>query len=337
MAHFQIGASKLFPSGTRLFVKGNSGTEKIVLQAGQKVRLELHGAGGSSRTPPPIDAVPGGIVEISNVKSLGGGVASFSLLAKSGGKAQLGAAIPGASSPTSPLHVVVGDFKNHPHMDIDLLADDCRGSDPAKIHAIHRFFNNNEDNIFNENSAENVAHWGELACGTVAKVGGINLISSKTDYTYTDYHKPLKKFTKRSDVQYDGKRLRLARKAIVGRLQRKIPVLCGVIYAPSTAMLQGGSFQVTREGGHTVLVVGADTDGTTFLYADPYPRASNLKYGGGVSIDPFTETCEFLGIFYIDMWERSEGVLRQVPATQGGSDTITYGQQYIEVVSGPLN
>jgi hypothetical protein len=261
---------------------------------------------------------------------------TFTLKAVSGGKATLNGRDTNGADVVAPLTVIVGQFAKHPGMEIDLIADACRGSDPAKIHELHRLLNNNFENLFNENTGANVAQWGELACGTVAKVGGIKLFSPKTNYDYQTYHKPLKKVTSRDDVQYDPKMLRKARQAILGRLMGGVPVIIGVVYAPSTMMLSQGQLQPTRAGGHTPLVVGADKDGWTFLYIDPYPRASRLKYGGGMAIDPFTETCDHLGIFQFDLWERRGGVLRQRPDTQGQPGDLTFGTQFIEVISGPL-
>ena len=71
--------------------------------------------------------------------------------------------------------------------------------------------------------------------------------------------------------------------AIKAKLKTGVPVLVGVVYNPSTAMLSGGELEVTRGGGHTVLIVGCNDGGTKFLYIDPYPKSSHLRYEGGMS------------------------------------------------------
>ncbi len=185
----------------------------------------------------------------------------------------------GADSVGTSLGVCVGKFENHTGMTIDMIADAFRNGDAVKIVQLQRLLDNNFDNLFNENSAANERQWGPLACGTVAKVGGIKSFSSKTDYSYHSYHMPLRKVESRSDVTYRPGVVAKAAAAIKAKLKTGVPVLVGVVYSPSTAMLSGGELEVTRGGGHTVLIVGCDDAGTKFLYIDPYPQvlASDLR------------------------------------------------------------
>jgi hypothetical protein len=43
MQYFQLPPSKLFPAGTRLFIFLNFGMERLVIQTGKQVTLELAG------------------------------------------------------------------------------------------------------------------------------------------------------------------------------------------------------------------------------------------------------------------------------------------------------
>jgi hypothetical protein len=73
------------------------------------------------------------------------------------------------------LVVVVGEFENHPGMEVDLIADLCRGTDPVKGHAVHRMLHDNPENIFNENWQPIIDKRGRMACGTVCKDGAESL------------------------------------------------------------------------------------------------------------------------------------------------------------------
>jgi hypothetical protein len=199
---------------------------------------------------------------------------------------------------------------------------------PGKIVQLQRLLDNNFDNLFNENSGANIRQWGELACGTVAKVGGIKSFSSRTNYDYHRYHTLLREVTDRSQVTYPAGLIPKAAAAIRAKLKTGVPVLVGVVYNPSNAMLSGGELEVTRGGGHTVLIVGCDDKVTRFLYIDPYPNSSHLRYEGGISAFPFKRTCDFLGTFEIgDLYGR-KGILRQSPGCVGVLSEL-------EIVSGP--
>jgi hypothetical protein len=162
----------------------------------------------------------------------------------------------------------------------------------------------------------------------VAKVGGIKTFSHKTDYEYHSYTKPMRTVSARKDVTSREGVIPKAAAAIRAKLKTGVPVLVGVVYNPSTAMLSGGELEVTRGGGHTVLIVGCNGSATKFLYIDPYPNSSHLQYGGGLAKFPFTRTCDFLGTFEVgDLFER-KGILRQSPGSVGELTAL-------EIVSGP--
>jgi hypothetical protein len=187
---------------------------------------------------------------------------------------------------------------------------------------------NNFNNLFNENSKANELQHGPLACGTVAKYGGLHTFSGKTEYDYHWYHMPLKKVERRSDVTYRPGVIARAAAAIKAKLKTGVPVLVGVVYNPVSARLSGGELDVFHGGGHTVLIVGCNDGGTKFLYIDPYPKSSQLRYAGGMSRSPFSEICDFLGTFEIgDLYGRS-GILRQSAGCVGVLSEL-------EIVAGP--
>jgi hypothetical protein len=124
-----------------------------------------------------------------------------------------------------------------------------------------------------------------LACGRVAKASGEVLIGKVISHSFekdSSYHKPIRKVTSRDDVEYDPNLMLRARRAIAGHVKSEHPVLVGCAFDPKTSMLKDGHLQATRDGGHTVLIVGCNEDeaATEFLYVDPYPGGSTLKYKG---------------------------------------------------------
>ena len=62
-----------------------------------------------------------------------------------------------------------GDFKNQPGMEIDLLANICRGSDPIKIVKVQHLIYGFDDNIFDQNNTANKNKYGKMMCGLVVE------------------------------------------------------------------------------------------------------------------------------------------------------------------------
>jgi hypothetical protein len=301
----------------------------IRLPVGRTVTLGQAGTvpDGTKTKLPDITSSDDHVVKVGRILRRGAHEQAFEASATGDGIAWLSCMAGGAVAGT-PLGVCVGKFEHHTDMAIDMIADAFRTGDAIKIVQLQRLLDNNFDNLFNENSDANERQWGALACGTVAKVGGIKSFSNKTDYAYHSYHMPLKKVESRSDVTYRPGVIAKAAAAIKAKLKTGVPVLVGVVYNPSTAMLSGGELEVTRGGGHTVLIVGCNDGGTKFLYIDPYPKSSHLRYEGGMSRSPFSVTCEFLGTFEIgDLYGRT-GILRQSAGSVG-----ILGE--LELVSGP--
>jgi len=314
---------------TNLMGIAASQLDLIRLPVGRTVTLMQSGTvpDGAKTRLPDITSTDDQVIKVGRVLRRGANEQTVEARATGDGFAWLSCTAGGAGAGT-PLGVCVGKFDNHTDMAIDMIADAFRNGDAVKIVQLQRLLDNNFDNLFNENSNANERQWGPLACGTVAKVGGIKSFSSKTDYAYHSYHVPVKKVENRSDVTYRPGVIVKAAAAIKAKLKTGVPVLVGVVYNPSTAMLSGGELEVTRGGGHTVLIVGCDAGGTKFLYIDPYPKSSHLRYEGGMSRSPFSQTCDFLGTFEIgDLYGRT-GILRQSAGSVGILSEL-------EIVSGP--
>jgi len=356
LANFQIGHSALFPDGAQLFANGKSGEEKLILHSGNKIRLELAGMADSA-TPPIVKASQVNVLKLSDVTKAGNKWV-FTVEALGAGKVKLSAVDSKGRVPPE-LTVNAGVFKNHPNMEQDLIADVYKGIDPGKMYAITRILHNDPENLVNENSNANIQKWGDLACGTVAKVAGQKLFYPKTDYDYHEYYKIAPKLEgagphrhqvwridSREEVTYDPGKLTQGEKAIQARLKKGQPCVVGLTYIPSSSIQRGGSLSETGAGGHTVLIIASDHDAKKFLYFDPFgPDAdksqrlggSILQYQGGMEgLNTFPDRCRYLGMF-AEIPDPVRGpVLRQVADTQDPDGTFT-GDQFLEVISGPMH
>jgi hypothetical protein len=115
------------------------------------------------------------------------------------------------------LTVQVGHFENHANMEHDLIAQVYRSADPEKMHTLNRMLFNDPNNLFNENSSGNRRRWGDLACGTVSKVGGAAIFYGKLDYGYKEYYKTPITGRTRADVKIDAALLDRGRAALAAR------------------------------------------------------------------------------------------------------------------------
>ncbi len=346
MAHFQLAHSRLFPNGGRLFVNGKSAPERFILDAKGSVELEIVKL--STKAAPQIKSSDPKVLSIGTPRKVGANwMVKFTAV---GTGATTISATDGVGVSTSTFDMIVGSFLNHPQMDSDLIADAFRGPDSARKLALIRLLGNEVSNAINENSQEAINQWGDLACGTMSKVAGQKLFWSALDYEKVQaeyYKRPSGKVSKREDIVYDGKTLERGRKAIQAHLKAKHPVITGITYQPSSAVQSNGSLKETGAGGHTVLIVGCDADAKNFLYLDPYGPdgsgkpdflGSDLQYlGGPKGANAFPDTCRYMGMFEtIRDKDRGCDVLRQSAATQASGGMFS-GEQYLEVISGPIN
>lgn len=337
MSHFQL------PDGTRLWAKEFK-DEKIAIHMGVEVELEQWGSTDAFGKTPRIHLDKEGAVELrlidrpSSDKSFTISKRRFGLKAVGEGVATISGRDGEGNITSTPLKVVAGEFKNHEGMVRDLLADVGRSSKPSLLYLLQRFLHNDYGNLFNQfNESSLVKYHSPLACGRVAKAGGETLIGKVVSHSYekdSSYHKPLRKVTSRDDVEYDPTAMRRIRRIIASHVKNGRPVLVGTTYEPKTSMLKDGHLQATRDGGHSVLIVGCNDTGTKFLYVDPFPGGSNLKYKGGIAADTYPPECFYLGVFEIDSWEDTLGrgpVLRKHRDPNGPWG----GNRYLEVISGP--
>lgn len=351
MAHFQLPMQRRPYStvigGTRPFLSGTAGDEAIVIEMGKRVTLELVGVTGAA---PTITQLPlaGLVAQVSIFFGSGSSSPSswpdiLSLSALSGGGPKRSLTItplrPGAAvllvDGANPLGVFVGRFEKHPDMQHDLIADTFRASDPARTHVLMRLLRNNADNLFNEQSADNVGRWGELACGTVSKVGGAAVFFDRLDYDYKEYYRKPVGGRTRDEIKIDSAKLDAGLKAIQARLAKGIPSVVGLVYDPTTAITRRGDIDVNGTGGHTVPIVGCSADRKKFLYIDVYQEGSKLKYGGGHAAHRlFPDACDYLGLFEVKR-DASRGIDILRSTTPGKGPTFR-GSQFLEVVAGPL-
>jgi hypothetical protein len=240
------------------------------------------------------------------------------------------------------IGVFAGDFKNHPGMDIDLLAKLCRAGDALNLLRVQQLLYNQEGNIFNQKSRANLHKFGRMMCGAVAKGRAIELFGDVNvlDYTHP-YHEPLGRgpVSGRFDVKYRSDIITKVRLKIVSLLGRGTPVRVGVLDSPVGMMPHDHSLIAWETGGHTVVIVGCDNEGMNFMYVDPWFGGSKMTYAGGIM--PPLE-CKSMGVF-----NAQQHMERKV-----GDDPVsvpnllvqrwdTYGSfkwasgNYLEVVAGP--
>jgi hypothetical protein len=71
------------------------------------------------------------------------------------------------------------------------------------------------------------------------------------------------------------------------------------------------------------LIVGCNEDeaATEFLYVDPYPGGSTMKYKGGIAADSNPSKCFFLGLFKVELLRRGPCCARTGIQTGNGAAT----------------
>jgi len=251
-------------------------------------------AGGVLRTAPSITfrTDPPGALDIRLGSPRSGGV-DVAIRAKTLGKVVIYV----GNEPVGA--VTVGPHASHlgPRA-VDLLARISNGPDARKIVAIQQIIQNRKapapiidqhDGVYGDPS--------RLLCGTVAQRAGTALFGD-VFHGGASYHEPIKAHGKAkmtfADIRYDPKVTLGAIARIKSHLDSGSAVRLGLVYNPEWSMLApNGALQAERSGGHTVLVVGYVDD--QFLYLDPFPGGSRVKYRGGL---PFNKgmTCDYMGI-----------------------------------------
>ena len=343
MAHFQLGRERASYStnlgGGRL-LKSGAGTDTIFIELGKTVSLQLIGAGNSSPAITQFVMPTSGteaLIRAANFMTGRAGAADIVTVRNLGNRVSLTALLPGSCmlliGDQPALLVQVGRFESHANMEHDLIANVYRSADPEKMHELNRMMFNDPENLFNENSSGNRKKWGDLACGTVSKVGGAALFFPKLDYGYKEYYKTPIVGKTRADIKIDGPTLERGRNALAARLAKGQPSIVGLIYMDGA--IQRGTVNVTGGGGHTVLVVGCSSDKRQFLYIDVWQDGSKLQYTGGYAGRAlFPNPCTELGLF--EMKTDPMRGIQILRSTTPGDDAVFQGSQFLEVVAGPL-
>ncbi len=248
-----------------------------------------------------------------------------------------------AGTASGGLVVVTGDFQKHSGMEIDLLADICRGSDSNKILLVQQLLYSDSANIFDQNNAANMAAHGNLACGIVVKASAEALFGKINPISYENpYHQPLKAVTKRSDVKYRSSTIVKVRNAIARLLRAGTPVRVGVLDSPINMHVTGNKLYAYYAGGHTVLIVGCSSNNGKFLYIDPWASGSQLKYSGGFTGHAISAACQYLGTLEakfdasraVEFVTTEPNLIMQTSDSEG-TFKVAAGN-YLEIVSGPL-
>ncbi len=338
MSHFQL------PNGTRLWDRDHQ-HEKLAIHSGNEVELEQWASTDAFGKMPRIQATPEGVIEVrlidrpSSSQAFTISTRRFGLKAIGAGTATLNGKDSSDKNVSDPLKLVAGDFKKHEGMEKDLLAEVGQSSNAAAIYKLQRLLQNDSENLFDQfNNGSKEKFHSPLACGSVAKAGGDVLFGRTISHSYekdSSYHQWMPKVNRRDDVVYDENLMRRVRLVIGRHVKRGNPVLIGCAYDPQTSMLNQGHLQATRDGGHSVLIVGCNAAFTKFLYVDPLPGGSNMKYKGGIAHDSYPMQCHYLGEFHVDSFQE---ILGRGPVLRQRADTQAYifgGNRYLEVISGP--
>ncbi len=318
---------------------------KITIHLGNTVALQQSG-GGAGKSPVEIASTDAS-VEIKN-KSRSGSKQRFELYGKSPNVTP--AKITGTTErPTAdgkgvevvpysePLSVRVGVIKNHPGMDVDLLAELLGRSNDAKKNLIYQMI---LDEDYNKKTPADKVKFhpyyqrglhpngspkeqgGVLRCGTEMEEFAAKYMNG-TPLEYFAVHKLRPdlagKTVDRSTIQYETPALDRAVNAIKNLLKQRKPVRVVVIDNSEFTYASNGAIQ----NQHFVMIVGFG--GNHFLYIDPWRGGSTLQYQGGIDGN---YQSNFMGIFKYD----SGKGISQDPALCGGSFS---GDSRLEVVSGP--
>jgi hypothetical protein len=330
-------------SGGQFFVKNTAGEPMVWLPTGVELKLDFvapAGRGADTR-----DVV--GLAPTITVTVLDRTPHKLGFSIKSAIAASVFVEGQDANGLKTKIAVFVGDFKNQPGMEVDLLAKLCRAGDPLKLLRVQQLLFNQAENIFDQNSNANLHKFGRMMCGAVAKGRAIELFGdvSVLDYTHP-YHEPLpdSPVSSRFDVKYRSDVITKARSRIAALLAKGTPVRVGVLDSPVGMTPHHHHLIAWDAGGHTVVIVGCDKAGMNFMYLDPWRGGSKMKYSGGITA-PFE--CESMGMFLaqqdatrrvVDDPFDEPNMLAQRSETYGTFSSGTPGApggNFLEVVSGP--
>jgi hypothetical protein len=375
---FHIAASTLKPwpansEGYRLYVSGSALPERIGIEVGNIVELQLTGAKNSkvetalltdartSGKQPTAYNEPASVLPTSTTfapQIATSNKHKFEIVARKPGTTTL-TAVDSKGAVLASLTVLVGTSAKH--MKTDLVADICGGDNALKIHALQRMLNNrqlatggftNNDNIFEQLTAANFSSnpaIGKLSCGIVAKWRGEEVFGKisavKDDWYRRPLHEPLSgPVTDRRQVKYKPKKLKDLAGKIAAALETKgEAVRVGVLDSPiGMKVTSDGKLVAYEIGGHTVLVVGCNAAATEFLYIDPWGGGSMMEYKGGIPGMQLPGKCTQMGILTfihdrdrrLDPTDSSPNLIRGSTLTEGSFSDAN--RNFLEVVSAPF-
>lgn len=306
------------------------GDKRLTIPLGKSVDIYLRGTDSAGRhlTIKPalkqfIEVVK--TVRISAEKQL------VTIKGKAAGWEKL-AAFDAAGNSQAMVKIITGVLKPHNGMVHDLLYEKLANSGDSKLmHLLRQILENQVGNTFNQHSDENVERFdSDLACGQVVEANWNDLGLNKTFIDLVAYHNKLAgRVSSKNQVTYKAATLTSGRNSIKRLLSTGTPVRVGVMLRAEQMTVINGDLIAYHHGGHYVLIVGCNANADEFLYIDPYPGGSKLKYTGGAKdFDTYEEHCEHLGLFTYkqDLTNRIPGrrhLIIQHPDTNGfGSELI---------------
>lgn len=328
--HFRIPHSPLGPPVDLVFKTD----ELLTVMPGQRVRIEL--VVGSSNQLASLEsqnftiAPPRASIQVLQKRS---GIAMLELAAMHEGKITLTANV--ADRPSITLHIGrhISHFEGVAAASpwaVDLLANRSNGPDLAYILAIQRLLHNAKgtDNIIDQRTGR-FGSTSTYNCADVClRVG--RALFGPVPQEYQPYHQRIPENISRTYpvipneyIVYSDTTMGRASKAIAGHLTAGHPVRVGAVYEPYATALAGGYFQADRNGAHSVLIVASDGV-DRFLYLDPLPGFSRLKYSGGLPFNNGKFECSYMGIFTMSSIKDRGTVLQNAEVK-------------MQVISGPMS
>jgi hypothetical protein len=344
VTHFQAPADKKFdavhdlsvwpstPETYRFFVTGTSGDERIGIQLGQRIELQLtagkdclietseHRTVRLRPEPSTLAAFTQQPVWVEDTDATSDQY-KFTVFANKAGKTTL-TATDRAGTTKASLQVVAGNFDYDPDMQADLIADICRGSESFKILALQQMLHSvfvgwgdanhttisisNNQSIFSQQATPNISSDPKvlnMTCGIVARYRAEQVFPKVLAPTADWYrvgaiHEPVSsRITDRKQVKYRPERVEALRGQIVRALTDGNAVRVGVLDDPVKAGMapENGNLVAYRAGGHTLLIVGCSKNGQEFLYIDPWTGGSMMEYKGGIAGNAFPGQCVQIG------------------------------------------
>ncbi|MFI0842669.1 C39 family peptidase [Mesorhizobium sp. IMUNJ 23232] len=189
---------------------------------------------------------------------------------------------------------VMGEPKKHTGYDVDMLSDLAIKGNGKQIWDYSRVINGPSTNahMLSQNTEK-----GKFNCGDVAAGYGKKLFAKEAYTPYYTYYLPPTS-DKMADLRFDEKAMRKRVARIKGLVDDNIPVRLWMIHADGFKKVIQGDWR-----SHFLTVIGYSA--TRFLYIDPWPTGSILKYEGGM-YDP-TDVA-FLGELEFDMSSLANGI-----------------------------